>query len=91
MRFRPRGFYYNQGSTHNDENAFEIDFTPYEHNVPYDPESGGTLVLAAHYGIVASVSAGTETGNSSPSNAAKIVHEDPEHPTDADRFRGSTR
>ena len=46
--FGPRGFYYNQGPTHDEQDAFAIDFTRYERNVPYDNESGGTPVLAAH-------------------------------------------
>lgn len=59
--------------------------------MPYDSESEGTLVLARRYGIVASVSAGTESGNSSAPNTVEIVHEDPQNPIDTDRFRGSTR
>lgn len=85
--FGPRGFYYNQGSTHQGENAFAIDFTRYERNVPYDPESGGTRVLATRDGIVARVSAGTPSGDSSASNTVEIVHADPGNATDVTRFR----
>ncbi|MGH8761640.1 MAG: choice-of-anchor D domain-containing protein [Nitrosospira sp.] len=85
--FGPRGFYYNQGSTHDEEDAFAIDFTRYRRNIPYDPESGGTPVLAVRDGIVASVSAGRESGDSSASNIVEIVHEDPGNPTDTERFR----
>lgn len=85
--FGPRGFYYNQGSTHQSEDAFAIDFTRYERNVPYDPESGGTRVLATRDGIVASVSAGTPSGDSSASNTVEIVHADPGNANDLSRFR----
>jgi hypothetical protein len=85
--FGPRGFYYNQGSTHDEEDAFAIDFTRYERNVPYDNESGGTPVLAARDGIVIRVSAGTQSGDDSASNTVEIVHADPADPTNTDRFR----
>ncbi|MFN8061237.1 MAG: M23 family metallopeptidase [Vicinamibacterales bacterium] len=85
--FGPRGFYYNQGSTHDEEDAFAIDFTRYRQYVPYDPESGGTPVLAARAGIVQSVRAGTPSGDSSASNTVEIVHADPFNPSDATRFR----
>ena len=85
--FGPRGFYYNQGSTHDEEDAFAIDFTRYRQYVPYDPESGGTPVLAAHPGIVASVQAGTPSGESSASNTVEIVHGDPANPLDPARYR----
>jgi hypothetical protein len=85
--FGPRGFYYNQGSTHDEEDAFAIDFTRYRQYVPYDPESGGTPVLAARSGIVQSVRAGTPSGDSSASNTVEIVHADPANPGDTGRFR----
>lgn len=85
--FGPRGFYYNQGSTHDEEDAFAIDFTRYRRYVPYDPESGGTPVLAAQSGIVARVRAGTPSGSSSASNTVEIVHADPANPSDINRFR----
>jgi len=84
--FGPRGFYYNQGSTHDDDDAFAIDFTRYRRYVPYDPESGGTPVLAAHSGIVSSVSAGTPSGDSSASNTVEIIRGDPANPLDPARF-----
>ena len=85
--FGPRGFYYNQGSTHDEEDAFAIDFTRYRQYVPYDPESGGTPVLAARSGIVHSVRAGTPSGDSSASNTVEIEHADPANPADTSRFR----
>ena len=85
--FGPRGFYYNQGSTHDEEDAFAIDFTRYERNEPYNPESGGTPVLAVRDGVVARVSAGTSSGDSSASNTVEINHEDPANPSATDRFR----
>jgi tetratricopeptide (TPR) repeat protein len=84
--FGPRGFYYNQGSTHDEEDAFAIDFTRYRQYVPYDPESGGTPVLAARAGVVSLALAGTPSGDSSASNTVHIVHPDPANPSDANRF-----
>lgn len=84
--FGPRGFYYNQGSTHQAEDAFAIDFTRYQRNQPYNPESGGTPVLATSDGLVVSCSAGTPSGEA-PSNTVEIEHADPGNPNDANRFR----
>ncbi|HEX2473940.1 MAG TPA: peptidoglycan DD-metalloendopeptidase family protein, partial [Lacipirellulaceae bacterium] len=85
--FGPRGFYYNQGSTHDEEDAFAIDFTRYRQYVPYDNESGGTPVLAARSGIVQSVRAGTPSGDSNASNTVEIIHADPSNLSDTSRFR----
>ena len=85
--FGPRGFYYNQGSTHDEEDAFAIDFTRYRQYVPYDPESGGTPVLAARFGVVQTVRAGTPSGDSSASNTVELVHPDPANVSDTTRFR----
>ena len=85
--FGPRGFYYNQGSTHDEEDAFAIDFTRYRRYVPYDPESGGTPVLAVRSGIVHSVRAGTPSGDSSAPNTVEVSHADPSNPADISRFR----
>jgi hypothetical protein len=85
--FGPRGFYYNQWPTHEEGDAFAIDFTRYRRYVPYDNESGGTPVLAVRAGIVDVVRAGTESGNSSASNAVEIEHADPANPADLSRFR----
>jgi hypothetical protein len=85
--FGPRGFYYNEGSTHDEEDAFAIDFTRYRKNVPYNNDSGGTPVLAVRDGIVVRVSAGTRTGSSSASNTVEINHADPANPSDTTRFR----
>jgi murein DD-endopeptidase MepM/ murein hydrolase activator NlpD/tetratricopeptide (TPR) repeat protein len=84
--FGPRGSYYNQGSTHDEEDAFAIDFTRFERGVPYINASGGTPVLAVHDGI-AWVNAGTASGDPDASNTVAIDHADPAVPTDTDRFR----
>jgi hypothetical protein len=84
--FGPRGFYFNQGG-HTEDDAFAIDFTRYRQFVPYDPESGGTQVLAVRSGIVQTVRAGTPSGDSAASNTVEIVHADPSNPVDIARFR----
>jgi hypothetical protein len=48
--FGPRGFYYNTGPTHDQSNAFAIDFSRYRRFVPYDNIAGGTPVLAIREG-----------------------------------------
>ena len=85
--FGPRGFYYNQGPTHREEDAFAIDFTRYERNIPYDAVSGGTPVLAVRDGVVAVVNAGIPSGDSSSANEVEINHEDPANPSNINRFR----
>jgi tetratricopeptide (TPR) repeat protein len=85
--FGPRGFYYNQGPTHDEEDAFAIDFTRYRRNIPYDNESGGTPVLAARGGMVVNVQAGKPSGDSSAANLVEIVHADPKNPSDTNRYR----
>ncbi len=82
----PRGYYYNTGPTHSDENAFAIDFTRYRRFVPYDNESGGTPVLAVREGVVSYVRAGLATGDSSMDNRVEIEHADPGNPSDLTRF-----
>jgi hypothetical protein len=84
--FGPRGYYYNQWPTHDEEDAFAIDFTRYRRYVPYDNESGGTPVLAVRAGIVKFVRAGTPSGDS-PSNTVEIEHADPGNPANLSRFR----
>lgn len=81
-----RGFYYNSGPTHDNEDAFAIDFTRYRRFVPYDNESGGTPVLAAREGIVSVVRAGRKSGDSTSDNRVEIEHGDPDDPTDLRRF-----
>lgn len=75
-----RGFYYNSpiSSTHQDEDAFAIDFTRYRRGVPFDNESGGTPVLAVADGIVVSACSGTPSGSGSASNTVEIRHDDPD-------------
>jgi murein DD-endopeptidase MepM/ murein hydrolase activator NlpD len=84
--FGPRGLYYNQWPTHEEEDAFAIDFTRYRRNVPYWPESGGTPVLAARGGTVVYVRASIPNGNPSFSNTVVIAHADPADPTKPKRF-----
>jgi murein DD-endopeptidase MepM/ murein hydrolase activator NlpD/tetratricopeptide (TPR) repeat protein len=81
-----RGYYYNSGPTHSDEDAFAIDFTRYRRYVPFDNESGGTPVLAVREGIVSFVRSGFQTGNSSTDNRVEIHHADPGNPSDTTRF-----
>jgi hypothetical protein len=85
--FGPRGFYYNEGSTHQESDAFAIDFTRYRPNVPYVPESGGTPVLAARGGIVINADPGATSGDPNTPNVVEIEHVDPANPTDTKRFR----
>ena len=82
----PRGYYYNTGPTHDEEDAFAIDFTRYRRFVPYDNESGGTPVLAVHEGIASFVRAGISSGNSSTDNRVEIQHADPDNTSDLTRF-----
>jgi murein DD-endopeptidase MepM/ murein hydrolase activator NlpD len=84
--FGPRGYYYNQWPTHDEDEAFAIDFTRYRQYVPYDNESGGTPVLAARAGIVSFVQPGTPSGDSSASNTVEIQHADPGNPANLTRF-----
>jgi Abnormal spindle-like microcephaly-assoc'd, ASPM-SPD-2-Hydin/Peptidase family M23 len=85
--FGPNGFYYNQGPTHDEEDAFAIDFTRYTRFVPYDGASGGTAVLAAGEGVVAKVNPGVSSGESSAANLVEINHADPDNPAATNRFR----
>jgi murein DD-endopeptidase MepM/ murein hydrolase activator NlpD/tetratricopeptide (TPR) repeat protein len=82
----PRGFYYNMGPTHSDENAFAIDFSRYRRFVPFDNESGGTSVLAVREGIVSRVWAGRPSGDPTMDNRVEVQHPDPDNPTDLTRF-----
>lgn len=72
-----RGFYYNQGPTHSDNDAFAIDFTAYRRGLPFDNVAGGTSVLAAAPGIVRFVRANIASGDSSAPNEVWIDHDDP--------------
>jgi len=76
--YGPRGFYYNSISpTHQDEDAFAIDFTRYRRGVPFDNESGGTPVLAVADGVVMTACPGISSGDDSGSNTVEIMHNDP--------------
>lgn len=85
--YGPRGFYYNDISdTHQDEDAFAIDFTRYRRGVPLDNESGGTAVLAPAPGVVVTARGRRNSGDSNFSNTVEIDHADPVSGA-ADRFR----
>ncbi len=84
--FGPRGYYYNSWPTHQDDEAFAIDFTSYLRWDPYNNISGGTPVLAARSGIVTFVAAGKPSGDSSDSNTVEISHADPANSADLLRF-----
>jgi hypothetical protein len=84
--FGIRGFYFNQ-FTHEDEDAFAIDFTRYRRYVPYDNESGGTPVLAVRGGIVSYAYGMADTGDPNTSNTVYIDHEDPANSSDKTRYR----
>ena len=84
--FGPRGYYYNQGPTHDGDDAFAIDFTRYRAFVPYDNESGGTPVLAARGGTVRKVRAAFPSGYADDVNLVHIEHADPANPVDGRRF-----
>lgn len=76
--FGPRGFYYNDVSdTHQDEDAFAIDFTRYRHGVPFDNESGGTAVLAPAAGVVVTARGSRPSGDPNFSNTVELRHPDP--------------
>ena len=81
-----RGFYDNSGPTHDEEDAFAIDFTRYRRFVPYDNESGGTSVLAAKPGTVSFVRAGRASGDPDVDNRVEVEHADPNPPNDTRRF-----
>jgi hypothetical protein len=82
----PRGYYYNSGPTHTEEDAFAIDFTRYRRYVPYDAESGGTPVLVVREGLVSKVRAQWSSGDPSMDNRVEVEHADPGNPTDVARF-----
>lgn len=84
--FGVRGFYYNDVTSHIDEDAFAIDFTRYHRFAPYINRSEGTPVLAARGGIVSRVSDGTPSGSSTASNTVHVQHGDPSDPTNTDRY-----
>ena len=84
--FGPRGFYYNGSSTHDEDDAFSIDFTRYQRFVPNINRSEGTPVLAPRDGIVSFVAEGTPSGSATASNTVEIQHGDPNDPANADRY-----
>lgn len=75
--FGLRGFYYNEGPTHDGNDAFAIDFTSFRRGVPFDNIAGGTAVLAPADGIVRMTDSDTPSGDSSDANEVQIDHDDP--------------
>lgn len=75
--FGLRGFYYNEGPTHDDNDAFAIDFTAFRRGVPFDNIAGGTPVLSPADGIVRTTDPDTPSGDSSDANEVQIDHDDP--------------
>lgn len=72
-----RGFYYNEGPTHDGRDAFAIDFTTYRRGVPFDNQSGGTPVLCTADGIVRMVDDDIASGDDSDANEVQVNHVDP--------------
>jgi murein DD-endopeptidase MepM/ murein hydrolase activator NlpD len=85
--FGPRGLYYNQPTTHDDDEAFAIDFTRYKQYAPFWFASEGTPVLAARDGIVTDLEDKISSGdNPGHGNFVHISHADPANPSDTTRF-----
>ena len=84
--FGPRGYYYNTAPTHDESEAFAIDFTRYKQWVPYDNIAGGTPVLAARSGKVLWVDEAHSNGDSNAANVIEISHPDPANPLDETRY-----
>lgn len=83
--FGTPGYYYNTGPTHDEEDAFAIDFTRYKYGQPFNSIAEGTPVLAAADGNVIdfedSVPSGEDPGYP---NMVEVEHPDPV--TGAPRF-----
>jgi hypothetical protein len=75
--FGPRGLYYNQPTTHQNVDAFSIDFTRYRRGVPFLHQSGGTPVLAPLGGVVVAACGLRMSGDPTMSNTVEIMHADP--------------
>jgi len=75
--YGPGGFYYNQGPTHKGQEAFAIDFTHYQHGLPFRNTAGGVPVLAVQEGIVSMVRSNITSGDSSLENRVQIDHPSP--------------
>lgn len=84
--FGPRGFYYNDGDTHDEGDFFAIDFTRYQRFVPFLNRSGGTPVLAPRGGTVGFVNDIEPNGSDTDSNTVEIHHGDPNDPGNVDRY-----
>ena len=72
--YGPGGFYYNEGSTHQGQEAFAIDFTRYLTFLPFIMAAGGIQTLAVQAGIVTMVRSNIASGNSSVENRVQIDH-----------------
>lgn len=72
-----RGFYYNEGPTHQGQDAFAIDFTAYTRGVPFQNQAGGTPVLCAADGVVRFVDDDVASGDDSDANEVQVDHIDP--------------
>jgi hypothetical protein len=72
-----RGFYYNQGPTHQGQDAFSIDFTTYQRGLPFVNLAGGTPVLCVADGVVRMVDADVASGDDSDANEVQVDHVDP--------------
>lgn len=82
--FGLRGFYYNEGPTHQGRDAFAIDFTTYRRGVPFANQAGGTPVLCSADGIVRFVDDDVASGDDSDANEVQVDHVDPA--TGSNRF-----
>jgi len=72
--FGPRGFYYNEGSTHQGDDAFAIDFTRYARGQPYHNISGSSAVLACQLGVVTLARGTIASGDPAMDNRVEIRH-----------------
>lgn len=75
--FGTRGFYYEGGPTHQDEDAFAIDFTRYRRGVPFDNQALYTPVLAPLPGVVVGVEESRTNGDPDTANMVEVMHLDP--------------
>lgn len=72
--FGPGGFYYNEGSTHQGQEAFAIDFTRYQTGVPFLMTAGGVPVLSVQDGVVTMVRSFIASGDPSLENRVQVDH-----------------
>jgi tetratricopeptide (TPR) repeat protein len=72
--YGPGGFYYNEGSTHQGQEAFAIDFTRYATFLPYVLAAGGIHALAVQAGVVTMVRSFIASGDATLENRVQIDH-----------------